>query len=279
MRQYRTFIGVDLGGGKGKSTAVARLERWPDGRGVTVVDYGTGKDAPWYDDRLVSYLLAHPDALVAVDAPLSMPACVRCVEPTCPTQEVCEVPILAWFRARHPNGHGHTDGNGHGSPNGNGHANGARNGKPRYTPYTQRATEVLLHEEHGILPRETLGQGMGPLSSRGLYLRRALAGAFTLDDNLIEVYPKATLTRLFSPRTAGRYKRSADSPAVRLDILNRLGDLTFAPGAWREDGLSNDHKFDAVICAYTAYLHAEGRCAAPTEEVVRDDGWIWVPRA
>ena len=35
--------------------------------------------------------------------------------------------------------------------------------------YVQRAAEVILHRQHGILPRETLGQGMGPLTAPKLY--------------------------------------------------------------------------------------------------------------
>jgi predicted RNase H-like nuclease len=257
MSEFRTFIGVDLGGGKGKNTAVARLELGPGG--VRVVDYGTGKDAPWYDDRLIAYLRQHADgAVVAIDAPLTMPSCVRCTIPVCATQELCEVPIVTWFRERE---------------------NGARvaGKKPRYTPYTQRATEVILHEDHQILPRETLGQGMGPLAARGAYLHRALGATHRLNENLIEVYPKATVMKLF-PRMAGRYKRSAESPRVRLDIFNGLPDLSFAPGAWREDGLANDHKFDAIICAYTAYLWWRGECEQPVNPTVLDDGWIWFPR-
>jgi predicted nuclease with RNAse H fold len=184
---------------------------------------------------------------------------VRCTLPTCPTSDHCQVPIISWFRDRE---------------------NGARvaGKKPRYTPYTQRATEVVLHEEHRILPRETLGQGMGPLTARAAYLSRALAATHRLNENLIEVYPKATITQLFTARVAGRYKRSADSPQTRLEILNALGDLSFAPGAWREDGLANDHKFDAIICAYTAWLWSRGRCVVPTSDTVLADGWIWFPQ-
>ncbi len=264
--QFKTFIGVDLGGGKGKNTAVARLElvapeASPDGKAaVEVRDYGTGREAPWYDDRLLAYLGEHRDALIAIDAPLTLPSCVRCALPVCPGTDACTVPTISWFRERE---------------------NGARvaGKKPKYTPYTQRASEVLLHEEHKILPRETLGQGMGPLTARAAYLTRALGATHRLDENLIEVYPKATLTQLFAARTAGRYKRSGDSPQTRLEILNALTDLRFAPGAWREHGLANDHKFDAIICAYTAYLWSRGACLEPTDPVVRDDGWIWFPQA
>jgi predicted RNase H-like nuclease len=264
MEPFSAFIGVDLGGGKGKNTAVARLVPTP--KGVEVTDYGTGKNAPWYDARLIAYLRAQAGSLIAIDAPLALPCCVRCRLSVCPGDAVCDVPTIAWLRAR-----GRT-----GAPA----AENAAERKPRYTPYTQRAAEVVLHEEHGILPRETLGQGMGPLTARAAYLRRALSGEFELDRNLIEVYPKATITQLFSARLAGRYKRSAESPRARLEILNQLPDLTFAPGAWREDGLANDHKFDAVICAYTGYLWAKGGCTQPTEDlkaITREDGWIWFP--
>jgi predicted RNase H-like nuclease len=257
----KTFIGVDLGGGKGKNTGLARLELVENGEftGVEVRDYGTGKEAPWYDDRLLAYLREWPDAIVAIDAPLTLTACVRCQIPVCPGNDVCTVPVVSWFRERE---------------------NGARvsGKKPTYTPYTQRAAEVILHEEHHILPRETLGQGMGPLTARAAYLTKALAGTHRLNENLIEVYPKATLTQLFAARTAGRYKRSAESPTTRLAILNALGDLRFAPGAWREHGLANDHKFDAIICAYTAYLWMRGKCVTTSERAVMDDGWIWFPQ-
>jgi predicted RNase H-like nuclease len=259
MAAYRTFIGVDLGGGKGKNTALARLEL-VDGREpfIEVRDYGTGKDAPWYDDRLIEYLRAQPEALVAIDAPLTLPSCVRCQLPKCVGLDVCDVPVISWFRERE---------------------NGARvaGKKPKYTPYTQRGSEVILHEEHHILPRETLGQGMGPLTARAAYLTRALAATHRLNDNLIEVYPKATIAQLFGARIAGRYKRSAESPATRLDILNTLHDVRFAPGAWREDGLANDHKFDAIICAYTAYLWTRGACVQAPHPAVFEEGWIWFP--
>jgi predicted RNase H-like nuclease len=253
--QFSSFIGVDLGGGKGKNTAVARL--CPTETGVKVLDYGTGKASPWYDGRLIEYLRSQAGALVAVDAPLTLPSCVRCRLEACPGTDVCEVPTVAWFRGRK-------------APK--------ADKKPAYTPYTQRAAEVILYEDHAILPRETLGQGMGPLTARAAYLTRALKGVFELDRDLIEVYPKASITQLFGSRVAGRYKRSAESPRVRLEILDQLTDLSFAPGAWREDGLANDHKFDAVICAYTAYLWSKGGCVAPACAVEKEDGWIWFPK-
>ena len=157
---------------------------------------------------------------------------------------------------------------------------GRPNGKPPTTPYTQRACEVVLHRVHGILPRETLGQGMGPLTARAHYLRRALEQRFTLNQNLIEVYPKATVHRLFGAEAARRYKREVNTWRTRAEILERLAEhLRFE--VWREGCLSNDHCFDAVICAYTAHLWAREGWSIPRDgrDVFARDGWIWVPPA
>ena len=262
MARFDNFVGIDLGGGKGKNTAVAHLR--VTATGIEVVDFGTGKEAAWYDDRLLGYLqqVAGPSTCVAFDAPLTLPVCVRCTLPDCPTNDVCDVPMVSWFRTRMwPNG-----------------ALDSKSGKkPRYTSYTQRATEVILHEGHDILPRETLGQGMGPLTARTAYLVRALQNQYRLNDNLIEVYPKATITLLFGKRIASQYKRSANGSRTRVEILNGLTELTFAPGVDRNVGLANDHKFDAILCAYTAFLYAQGKCLPPPDAEVARDGWIWAP--
>src|SRR4051812_16710112 len=125
-RAFRTFIGVDLGGGKGKTTAVARLRLvsapGEEGRPAVMFD-DSGGEGPWYDERLISYLLRHAeDAVVAIDAPLTLTACVRCALPVCPGTAACEVPVVRWLMQRR-----------------GGVKEPGR--KPAYTPYTQRATE------------------------------------------------------------------------------------------------------------------------------------------
>jgi predicted RNase H-like nuclease len=265
QRDFATFIGVDLGGGKGKKTAVAVLRRHGDGVRVDRYDAGAGGHA-WYDERLIAFLLDHADdAVVAIDAPLSLPACVRCREPVCPGVQACVDPTVVWFRDRAERADKSLRGNG---------------AKPHYTPYTQRATEVVLHDEGGILPRETLGQGMGPLTARAAHLIRALAGRYRLNHNLIEVYPKATVWRLFGEQTARSYKKHHAEQDVRLmRILHQLPHLTFGPGQWKEFGVQKDHLFDAVICAYTGWLWARDGWQLPDGEraVFDADGWIFAP--
>lgn len=258
----RHFLGIDLGGGKGKTTALAhlRLSASEPGR-LEVLQYGLGSGAPWYDRALVDYVsgLSH-EAVLAIDAPLTLPACVRCQLPVCPGTDRCDVPTVKWFRDRAL-------------------LRGESNKKPFYTPYTQRAADVLLQEERQIVPRETLGQGMGPLTARATYLVRSLATHYRLHENLIEVFPRATLSLLFGAQIAARYKRSGLSAQTRLGILARMENITFLPGVWRERAVSNDHAFDALLCAYTAYLFSTGQCDMPATDLQKEDGWIYIPNA
>lgn len=264
-RAFPAFVGVDLGGGKGKKTAVALLQ--PAGDGVVVKFVGTRSPEGrlLYDEELLSFLFEHADALVAVDAPLLPTVCLRCRREECPGLAECADPVVRWFRET-------------GDPLVVGEAKAGEGKKPPTTPYTQRACEVLLHRQHGILPRETFGQGMGPLTARAHYLRRALESRFELNRNLIEVYPKATVQMLFGEQAARRYKREVNTWRTRARILEALSSrLRFE--VWREGCLRNDHCFDAVIAAFTGYLWAAEGWTMPEEhrEIGAQDGWIWIP--
>lgn len=258
MGKFTRFIGVDLGGGRGKKTALAVLERSQDG--VTVTRLAPrAKEAPLYDRALVAAIRDRAQgAMVCVDAPLTLPPCLRCTEPVCPGQEACvdaEVIAMRALATIEP-----ADKRDH------------RRGKPAITPYTQRATDLYLRKR-GLLARETLGQGMGPLAARAAHLVRALAPDFRLNDNLIEVYPRATL-ELSGFREP--YKKRIDR---RIDILAALPDLTFGPGVWREECRQSDHVFDAVLCAYSGYLRERDswRISVLAADQIDPQGWIWVP--
>lgn len=258
-RRFKRFLGVDLGGGKGKKTALALLEL--DGTGVVVKQIAPrAGDAPLYDTALIGFIRAlGDDTVVCVDAPLSLPPCLRCEVPVCPGQESCVDGAVVEMRRLH--GEMNTE------------TRDARRGKPPLTPYTQRATDVYLHKRRNILPRETLGQAMGPLTARAAHLMRALADRFRLNENLIEVYPRATLQLLGFDDF---YKKRVDR---RIEILAELPDLTFGPGVWREECRKSDHLFDAVMCAYTGYLWSrdDWQLPADAQEALGGDGWIWVP--
>ena len=257
---FTRFVGVDLGGGKGKKTALAVLERGKGGVTVTRLS-PRAKEPPLYDAALLSALAGLAgNTVICVDAPLTLPPCLRCTEPVCPGQPACvdaEVVSMRALVEHEPQG-------------GRDH----RRGKPAITPYTQRATDLYLRSR-GVLARETLGQAMGPLAARAAHLVRALGRSYRLNHNLIEVYPRATLELLGFREP---YKKRVDR---RVDILAALGDLHFGPGVWREECRQSDHVFDAVLCAYTGYLRTRDgwQISSLADDVIDPQGWIWVPPA
>ena len=265
-RKFSAFIGVDLGGGKGKHTAVALLARRESRVAVKFVGTRSPRGHVLYDTELLSYLREQEDSVVALNAPLTPTVCVRCRLSVCVGLDACVDPVTRWFRG---------DGTALVRRGGS-----TANGKPAVTPYTQRACELVLQHRFGIVPREAFGQGTGPLTARAHYIRRALEGRYVLNKDLIEVYPKATIHQLFGARLARRYKREANTWRTRAAILEQLSEhLTFE--VWREGCLNNDHCFDAVICAYTAYLWASEGWSMPGDnrDVFEADGWIWFPPA
>ena len=264
-RSFLNILGVDLGGGKAKTTAVATLH--VDAKEcATVTDLSPRSGAvPLYDRALLELLSGYGDeTLLCIDAPLTLPPCLRCQVAVCPGQEACVDPgVVEMQRLASHSGAGRA----------------GRRGKPPITPYTQRVTELHLLHERGLTPREALGQGTGPLAARAAHLTRALADRFRLNDNLIEVTPKGTLTALGFTRP---YKKHLHEREMRARILDALAaDLRFGPGVWRELCVQSDHLFDAVICAYTGFLWARDGWTErdrASQEFQRA-GWIWVPPA
>jgi hypothetical protein len=131
----------------------------------------------------------------------------------------------------------------------------------------------------GLLPMSALGAGNGAIAARAGHLQRRLRSAgFERNQNLIEVSPAATVAALCDTRASRGYKRDADPWHTRALILERLHDLAFSPRSRmaREDVLGNDHCFDAVIGAYTAYLWAREGWSTP-EGCFDEDGWIVAP--
>lgn len=297
---FTRFIGVDLGGGRGKNTAVARLELSVSAAGrvrlgvaeakVRHGQRGTGRagdepggDALFRDDVLVDYLRRWVDdsAVVAINAPLTMPPCVRCDLP-CPTVSHCTVPVVEWMRRWAPRLRARGRGD---------------KSKPAITPYTQRATEVLLRGV-GIEPRETLGQGTGPLAARAHYLRRALSPMLRLHENLLEVHPRATVRRRFGEAVDAKIRQGETDRVwgTRKRILAGLTEGIAFDYVWPELVVRNTHVFNAVICAFTAFVWARTPGPAPrallpdTQEppgleaaleelgdLWLEDGWIYAP--
>jgi predicted RNase H-like nuclease len=281
QRNFVHVLGIDLGGGKGKKTALATLRL--DGSTATVVDIAPRSGAlPFYDAALLETIREYGDeTLLCIDAPLTLPPCLRCTVPVCPGQESCVDASVVEMRALAVEASRLGDRAGDRLSD-----RDARRGKPPITPYTQRATEIHLACRAGIVAREGLGQGTGPLAARASHLVRALADRFTLNENLIEVYPRATLALIGLGLPFKKHLREREGRARILDALS--DELRFGPGIWRERCVQSDHLFEAVICAFTGFLWARDGWTLPAgadgpearDDAARlRDGWIWTPPA
>jgi predicted nuclease with RNAse H fold len=284
QRAFSKFVGVDLGGGRGKTTALAEVRSGATGAEVVEVATRSGR-LPWTDDTLLARLGApDPERVIAIDAPLTQTACARCERPVCPGMEACADPAVVWLRTT-----GRAlvqkvaaealDAVGTASKSIVTRGGGGPRPQARLVPYAHRATEVVMTYQRGLLPLSALGASNGTIAARASQLRRRLRGAgFQLHENLLEVSPAATIGALCGARAARGYKRDADPWRTRATILERFTDLSFSPQSRmaREDVLRNDHCFDAVIAAYTAFLWARDGWQAP-DGVFDDDGWITAP--
>jgi predicted RNase H-like nuclease len=282
-RRFATFVGVDLGGARGKTTAVAQLAMTSRGHAAVRSISTRHEGAPWVDDNLLGYVEGlGDDVVIAIGAPLTSPACSRCVLPACPGVNECVDPAVVWLRT---SGRALTEdaeladtvvaGSTHTALHGHSHP------RVRIQPYAHRATELVVCYERGLLPASQIGHATGQVAARAGHLRRRLLRAgFALHQNLLEVSPAATIAALFDRRRARGYKRDADTWQTRAMMIESLADLEFAPVSRlaREDALRNDHCFDALVAAYTAFLWAKDGWTMPEPaSPFTDDGWIWVP--
>ena len=292
-RPYSRFVGIDLGGSRGKSTAVARLHWSGDGDAVWVDEVATRHEGePWSDEVLLDYLARlGPDTVVAIDAPLTTPACLRCVVPVCPGYQACEVPATVWLRTVGESMQSRSiarDSDRVATMSGRTTSRTVSLPvfKQRLAPYTHRPTEVYLHYQRDLVPRDQLSHGTSPVAARAAHLRRVLAThGFVLNQSLLEVSPRSTVQALFGRQRARGYKRDADPWNTRAQIVEELGchgnaTLRFAPSSRmsKEEVLRNDHCFDALLSGYTAFLWARDGWQVPGDAAgFADHGFIWVP--
>lgn len=281
QRAFTRFIGVDLGGGRGKTTAIAEIRSAPN-RGAEVIEVSTRRGSVrWTDDALFERLAAvGSDGVIAIDAPLTATACARCERSLCPGMEECADPAVEWLRTvgrqlvQAVAAETAVEGGGSVRSRRRDHVPQAR-----LAPYAHRATDVVMTYQRELLPVSSLGATSTAVAARAGWLRKRLRGAgCELHRNLIEVSPAATIAALCGHRLARSYKHDADPWWTRATILEKIDDLAFAPQSRmaREDVLGNDHCFDAVISAYTAYLWARDGWEQ-AQGIFCDDGWIVAP--
>lgn len=294
-RNFDIFVGIDLGGARGKTTAVAVLStstELNDGE-VSVDDVSTrsANAQPWVDDLLVDFVAAQPPGrlVIAVNAPLTVPACVRCREEVCPGQNRCVDPAVVWLRTQGQElvrqAHAQDLDRIAVVPAGRAVVAPSPTIEPpaqRLAPYVHRCSEIDLHFGRSVLSRDCIGGASSPIAARAAYLVRLLGNdGYQLNRNLIEVSPRATVHALFGADEARGYKRDADPWHTRARIVEGLHGLRFSRRSRlsREEVLRNDHCFEAMLSAYTAYLWTRDGWALPdgNHELYDRDGFVWAP--
>lgn len=216
MARATRILGLELGGGKSGRTSLVLLEFFPKEGRVFVreqIPHVTATSARYGDEVLVDLITKlEPDA-IGVNAPLTLPPCVRCRYPNCGGYRECDYAPVRWMhkeavRARIP-------------------------ALKHPTPYTQRPIDVFLRTR--VQPRftidlfleESLGAGRAPLAARMQYLQTRLKPRRFLETN-----PRIALVGMadwfgITHRELRRYRLPEEGVEHRRNILDKLQtDLT-----------------------------------------------------
>ena len=206
------YLGIDPASAPRRPSAFAVL----DDQG-SLHDLGLVRE----DEELLALARRWRPRYLAIDAPLSLPQGLCCLEESCPCAPA--------------------------SPDG-----------------LKAAERALLKEGIGLF-RTTKRSIIKAMVYRAIGLRRALEERGYA---VMEVYPYASKVRLF-----GRPIPKKSTKAGRQWLRQRLEGLV--PGLREHSRLLSHDQLDAVVAAYTAYLHRQGQAEAMGDP---QEGVIYVPK-
>jgi len=205
------FIGIDLTASDRKPTAYAGL-----GADLRLCCLGFLTS----DDAIIDAITEYMPRLVAIDAPLSLPSGMDCLEEACLCQRLSPLKGRACEREL------------------------ARLGIPCYFTTKKSIIKRMVY--------------------RGINLKRELCRR---GYEVIEIYPYASKVRIFGkpipPKTRAR---------GRAFLRERLADLI--PDLAPYISKLNHDLCDALIAAYTAYLHSRSETEAVGDP---EEGLLWIP--
>jgi len=295
-RRCHRYLGLELAGAKNNKTTLATLEFYPKERKVFLLDLhdkiagaedaDTRESRESNDEALLALIRESAEAqeareakrsgpgatLLAVNVPLTLPPCIGCERKTCPLPARCTVPEVKWMQGLTRR-----------------LARDRSTKTSGFTPYTQRPVE--LHIRHTVLPEvpqwarfeidEALGGTKAPLTARMHFLARHLA---RVRMPVIEAWPKLTIAMLagelgIDRRTLSHYRQLEQGVHAREVILERIAQR-HEVFIYERDVRKMTHSlacFDAFVCAFTALLSDQGRCARPPRGFPAGSGWVSHP--
>jgi hypothetical protein len=259
------FAGVFLGGGKSDKTCLAFLEYYSDKNKLflTHLSDKIKGDGDVSGDLVLFEELSgfQKPEFVGINAPLSLPKCIRC-KLKCPGFEICEEKEIQWMWDIYRN------------------SKSKRKSRRLFTPYTERCADLYLNSvfEEPFHVDGALGSNRAPLFARAHFLKRRLK----LD--MIEVSPKMSLWRIGRSLNIQKsylrfHKHAADGDKFRAAILKELvsRDIAFLYEQDVRLMVENPNAFDAFICALTAVLKSKGQCEGQPKAFPKGEAWIEIP--
>jgi hypothetical protein len=278
VRETKRYLGLELSGAKNQKTSLAALEFYPKERKIFLLDIFdriTHHDGQSGDEAVLEAIreMGPNVTRLGVNVSLELPPCIDCKRKSCPLPQECTVPSVKWMRETTRKA---TKQLAHHSVR-----------VKEFTPYTQRPIELWLRyqvlphlpPEHLFEIDETLGGNRAPLSARMNFLKRHLQ-----DIPLIEVSPKLSISILATQlelhrRTISSYRNLEDGAHYREEILTQLSKVSelFIYERDLRKLAQNLTAFDAFVCAYTAWLCDENRCAKNPKDFPVSSGWIHYP--
>lgn len=250
-------LGIDLGGASSKTTGYAVIDGVRRPRLRQADELALAKSPAQSERDLVELIDRVKPDVVAIDAPLTLPPCLTCPG-YCrgPDPDLCELDgaRVMWERGSNP--------------------------------VSRRLCELEAKTViSGLNPQPTMGLGI--ITARAVALvrklsNRGVAPASIERREILEVYPRATLVRLagsekrLRPKSRGERAEQYRSRILRglegEEVGLRVGERE------RRNARASGHTLDAVIAAYTGWLHPGG-LEAPPEDFNLAAGWIWFPKA
>ena len=255
------FAGVSLSGGKSDKTCLVFLDYYPQQKKLILsklVEKIKTEEFLSGDLKIHELIAPLQDQLlsVAFDVPLTLPKCVVC-KLKCPGYESCNEPEIRYSQEIQ--------------------RQDAHKKRPRklHTPYTQRCVETYLaHAEQELDVHHALGANLAPLTARAMFIARRL------QIRCIEVFPKLSVWRLGRELRINKthlkvYRNAVGGNEARESFLKAMNLFMYEQD--RLQLIDNFHAFDALICAYTAYLEYLGKTEPRPEGFPKKEAWMAIP--
>lgn len=265
---YQSFMGISLGGAKSDRTCAAIVEYYPRQKKIFLARLYENLQSPKPDvslDRELIKLIRSERTchLVAINAPLDLPKCLRCKK-KCPGIEGCREPEILWLWQSYRRRVGKT-----------------KNTK-LFAPYIERCAELFLAYdlEESFHYSHALGANTAPLTARMYFLKRQMK-----EISFIETYPKLTLWRigkslkLADEKLLG-YRHALKGEKLRSFILDALvaTGFVFLYDQDRRILVNQVWCFEAFLSALTALFKHLNLCEPRPRNFPKEAGWIEYPR-